>query len=158
MGVSRHVAVIGVLALAAWASPSAAQTSTDPSNPSAGGSMQSPPAQAQPQTVSPSSPKRGHPAAVDAQSIVGTKVRNSEGTEIGKVDRVMIDPASGKVHSLIITAGGTVLGGGKTVSVPWESAKIARDPQKAENLVVVVEQPQLETAPAASPRTDQKKQ
>jgi sporulation protein YlmC with PRC-barrel domain len=128
----RFVAVVSVLALTAWCAPAMAQD------------------QSQQQGMQ--QPAGKHPA-VDAGSIVGTKVRTADGKDLGKVDRVMIDPSSGKVDSLMISAGGGVLGGGgKNVSVPWDQVKIARDGDK-QDLVVVVQQQLLEQAPAASPAT-----
>jgi sporulation protein YlmC with PRC-barrel domain len=89
---------------------------------------------------------------VDSSSIVGATVR-SQGKDVGKVDRLMIDPKDGRVKTVVVQMGGTLGVGGKSVSMPWESVKVGQDNGK---IVVSAEQQMLEQAPAASPRTDSK--
>ena len=89
---------------------------------------------------------------VDSSSIVGATVR-SQGKDVGKVDRLMIDPKDGRVKTVVVQMGGTLGVGGKSVSMPWESVKVGQDNGK---IIVSAEQQMLEQAPAASPRTDSK--
>jgi sporulation protein YlmC with PRC-barrel domain len=109
---------------------------------------------------------------IDVASLVGSAVRAPDGKGIGEVQRVMASPKDGRITSLIvsiggISVGGTLLGGGKTLSIPWESVKFGRD---GDRLVVVLQQqildqmPQTERdqkgndrQPAASPPADQPK-
>lgn len=90
---------------------------------------------------------------IDASSVVGSTVRASDGKDLGKVDRLMIDPRDGRVRTVVISMGGTLGMGGKTVSMPWESVRLARDGDK---LVVVGDPQGLEQAPSASPPSDSK--
>jgi sporulation protein YlmC with PRC-barrel domain len=80
---------------------------------------------------------------VGSDSLVGGTVRDSEGRDIGKVSRLMIDPNDGRVTSMIIATGGTLGVGSNTISVPWSSVKIGQDRGK---LVVTASQT-LESAP-----------
>ena len=89
---------------------------------------------------------------VDANAIIGATVR-AQGKDIGKVERLMVDPKDGRVRTVVVQQGGTLGVGGKSVSLPWESVKVAQDGGK---IVVTAEQQMLEQAPAASPRTDSK--
>jgi sporulation protein YlmC with PRC-barrel domain len=89
---------------------------------------------------------------IDASSIVGATVR-SQGKDIGRVERLMVDPKDGRVRTVVVQVGGTLGVGGKSVSLPWESVKLAQDGNR---IVVTAEQQMLEQAPAASPRTDSK--
>jgi sporulation protein YlmC with PRC-barrel domain len=89
---------------------------------------------------------------IDASSIVGATVR-SQGKDVGKVDRLMVDPADGRVKTVVVQMGGTMGVGGKNVSMPWESVKVGQDNGK---IVVTAEQQVLDKAPSASPRTDSK--
>ena len=70
-----------------------------------------------------------------------------------KVERLMVDPKDGRVRTVVVQQGGTLGVGGRSVSMPWESVKVAQDGGR---IVVTAEQPMLEQAPAASPRTDSK--
>jgi hypothetical protein len=56
-------------------------------------------------------------------------------------------------RTVVIQQGGTLGIGGKSVSMPWESMKVARD---GDSIVLTAEQQMLDQAPAASPRTDSK--
>jgi sporulation protein YlmC with PRC-barrel domain len=89
---------------------------------------------------------------VDANAIVGATVR-VQGKDIGKVDRLMVDPKDGRVRTVVVQQGGTLGVGGKSVSLPWEAVKVTQDGGR---IVVTVEQQMLEQAPAASPRSDSK--
>jgi sporulation protein YlmC with PRC-barrel domain len=125
------VTAVALVAGVALASGAIAQSSSSPS--SSGSSQQS-------------------GVLVDANSIIGATVR-SQGKDIGKVERLMVDPKDGRVRSVVIQMGGTLGVGGKSASMPWESVKVAQD---GDRIIVSAEQQMLEQAPAASPRTDSK--
>jgi len=74
------------------------------------------------------------PAGTDSQtvlvgsdSLVGSAVRDTDGRDIGKVSRLMIDPNDGRITSIIIATGGTLGMGSNTISVPWSSVKVGQD-------------------------------
>jgi sporulation protein YlmC with PRC-barrel domain len=91
---------------------------------------------------------------VDANALIGAAVRSQQGKDIGKVERLMVDPKDGRVRTVVVQQGGTLGVGGKSVSIPWESVKVGQDGDK---IVVTAEQQMLDQAPSASPRTDSKK-
>jgi sporulation protein YlmC with PRC-barrel domain len=64
---------------------------------------------------------------VGSDSLVGSAVRDTDGRDIGKVNRLMIDPYDGRITSVIIATGGTLGMGSNTISVPWSSVKIGQD-------------------------------
>jgi sporulation protein YlmC with PRC-barrel domain len=134
----KFVTAVALVAGMALASGAAAQSSSQPdtSSTSPGASSQSAPSG----------------VLVDANSIIGATVR-AQGKDIGKVERLMVDPKDGRVRTVVIQQGGTLGLGGKSVSMPWESVKVGQDGDK---IVVTAEQQMLEPAPAASPRTDSK--
>jgi len=82
---------------------------------------------------------------VGSDSLVGSTVRNVDGRDIGKVSRLMIDPADGKIAAIIISTGGTLGVGSNTISVPWNSVKIGQDAGK----VIVIASQTLDNAPKA---------
>lgn len=147
-------ALVSALALvAAMAVATAAVAQSQPS--SSGSSSTEPSSPSGPSSPSSSSAQTSQAAQgvlVDANAIIGAPVR-VQGKDIGKVERLMVDPKDGRVRTVIIQQGGTLGVGGKSVSMPWESVKVALDGDK---IVVSAEQQMLDQAPAASPRTDSK--
>ena len=141
----KLVTAVALLTGMALASAAAAQSSGSQPSGTSGGDQSSSASQASGQSA-----QTG--VLVDANSIIGATVR-AQGKDIGKVERLMIDPKDGRVRTVVILQGGTLGMGGKSVSVPWESVKVAQD---GDRIVVTSEQAMLEQAPAASPRTDSK--
>src|SRR5215813_7098399 len=86
---------------------------------------------------------------IASDSLIGAKVRNPEGREIGSLKNLMIDPKQGKTNSVSMSIGGFIGMGEKTVLVPWDGVTVGRDGQR---LVVTVPSSVLEQAPSASPR------
>jgi sporulation protein YlmC with PRC-barrel domain len=89
---------------------------------------------------------------VDASSIIGATVR-SNGKDVGKVSKLMLDPNEGRITTVIVGMGGMLGVGQKDISVPWSSVKIARDGTR---IVVDASQLPLEQSPSASPRDSDK--
>jgi sporulation protein YlmC with PRC-barrel domain len=131
----------------------AAVAQQPPSSPTpSSGSPTPPPPQQQPAPSSPQPQASGQPAGltVASDSLVGTKVRDGQGKEIGEISKLLIDVKQGKVTSALIKQGGSALGlGGKEISVPWESLALQRG--QNQELVATLQQPLLEQAPSASP-------
>lgn len=108
---------------------------------------------------------------VEASKVIGTKVRNSAGKDLGEIDQLLIDTKSGKVTHAVIGKGG-VLGVGETkVVVPWSDVPLKADASNRDKMVVTMEQSVIDTAPrydrreaaterpapAASPKMDEKR-
>ena len=147
------VALVTGMALASGAAAQSSGTSSPPSGSSsqpAPGTSSSDQSSQSPAQSSSSSAQTG--VLVDANSIIGATVR-VQGKDVGKVERLMVDPKDGRVRTVVVQQGGTLGMGGKSVSMPWESVKVGQDGDK---IVVTAEQQMLEQAPAASPRTDSK--
>lgn len=115
--------------------------------PFAEGLAQQTPPQSQ-QTQSPSSPAgtsgQGQ-LTIASDSLLGTKVRDAQGKDIGEVSKLMIDATEGKVMSVIIQQGGTLGMGAKEVSVPWDALKLQRG--QDQQLVVTLQQEMLQPTP-----------
>ena len=85
---------------------------------------------------------------VQTSKIVGMKVKDSSGQEIGTVKDVVLDRNSGCMAYTVLTTGGTstrVSGGGKTVAVPWTVYTATSDPSV---MTVRVERDRIYNAPA----------
>jgi sporulation protein YlmC with PRC-barrel domain len=136
--VTAFVLVTGV-ALAGGAIAQTSGSSSAPDQPS--------PASPSAPASTPAAPPASAGVLVDASSIIGATVR-VQGKDIGKVERLMVDPKDGRVRTVVVQVGGTLGMGGKSVSMPWESVKLAQD---GDRIIVSAEQQMLEPAPAASP-------
>ena len=82
----------------------------------------------------------------DSGDIIGTRIKNAEGKDIGEIDRLMINPQSGKVSHVVVGLGGFLGVGEKKVVVPWSDLKFgaAHDGKKA---MITMDQAKLESAP-----------
>lgn len=148
----RRTLTLAVASIALTAGLAVAQSS----QPSQSDSQSSPPpGQTTPHSTESSSTKTqsGSAVQVDAGSIIGSTVRGTDGRDVGKVSRLMVDPREGRIKSVVISVGGVLGVGGKAVSVPWESVKLGQDDQK---IVVTVEQQLLDSAPSASPSSEER--
>src|SRR5207247_4494437 len=59
---------------------------------------------------------------VQTSKLIGTKVKSSQGEEIGVIKDVVLDRDTGCMAYTVLSTGGTgtrITGGGKTVAVPW---------------------------------------
>jgi sporulation protein YlmC with PRC-barrel domain len=101
----------------------------------------------------------------EANDIIGTRVKNVEGKDVGEIDQLLID-RSGKVSRVVVGVGGVAGVGEKKVVVPWSELKFSAG-TNGRKPTVMIEQAKLEQAPryerasrssdappAASPRTD----
>jgi sporulation protein YlmC with PRC-barrel domain len=148
LGVFTMAAALAVLPVSA---AMAQQTAPPAQDSSSGGTSQ--PAQ----YSSPSSSQQGAQGQqglqIASDSLIGSKVRDPQGKELGEVSKLMIDPGQGKIASVVISMGGTLGVGGKEVAVPWEALKVQQDQQK---VVLTMDQQMLEQAPQTQ-REDRKR-
>ena len=84
---------------------------------------------------------------IASDSLIGTKVFDRDGNEIGTISKLMIDARQGKITSAIIKHGGRLGMGAKEVSVPWEGLQLQRG--RNQDFVVTMPQQFLDQAPAS---------
>src|SRR5438874_5554896 len=85
---------------------------------------------------------------VQTSKIVGMKVKDSSGQEVGVVKDVVLDRNTGCMAYTVLSTGGTgtrVTGGGKTVAVPWTVYTTTSDPSV---MAVRIERDRVYNAPA----------
>src|SRR5205807_2965837 len=85
---------------------------------------------------------------VQTSKIVGMKVKDSRGEEVGVVKDVVLDRNTGCMAYTVLSTGGTgtrVTGGAKTVAVPWTVYTTTSDPSV---MTVRVERDRVYNAPA----------
>ena len=81
--------------------------------------------------------------ALSATTLIGDKVVNSRGDELGKIHELMIDLASGRVAYAVLSFGGFLGVGDKLFAIPW-SRLVVDTVQKC--VVFDVTKDQLENA------------
>ena len=104
--------------------------------------------QSPPQSPAPASAAVERGLEITSDSLIGAKVRNPDGRDIGSVKSLMVDPSQGKINSIAIAIGGLLGIGEKTVLVPWQGVALGREGQR---LVLTVRDPVLDQASSASP-------
>jgi sporulation protein YlmC with PRC-barrel domain len=85
---------------------------------------------------------------VQTSKIVGMKIKDSSGQEVGVVKDVVLDRNTGCMAYTVLSTGGTgtrVTGAGKTVAVPWTVYTTTSDPSV---MTVRVERDRVYNAPA----------
>lgn len=63
----------------------------------------------------------------ESMGIVGKRVSNGAGDNLGVVTNVLIDPSSGQVTALVVGIGGVFGYGAYDYKVPWERVSFAQD-------------------------------
>jgi sporulation protein YlmC with PRC-barrel domain len=81
---------------------------------------------------------------VAASKLSGDRVRNSAGEDLGKIEEIMIDAATGQVAYAVLSFGGFLGIGDKLFAVPWRSLTLnTRDHE----FILNVDRTLLEKAP-----------
>jgi sporulation protein YlmC with PRC-barrel domain len=89
-------------------------------------------------------PGRKFRRVLSASTLVGDRVKNPAGEDLGKVDEIMIDLTSGRVAYVVLSHGGVLGMGNKLFAVPWNAFRIDED-DKA--FILDVDKQRLENAP-----------
>jgi sporulation protein YlmC with PRC-barrel domain len=89
----------------------------------------------------------GHTSAIRAKKVIGTAVKDSSGTTIGKVEDIMLDKQSSNIMYAVVGFGGFLGMGEKYHPVPWTQLDYNKDDGA---YVVPYTKDQLKAAPADS--------
>ncbi|HKD05485.1 MAG TPA: PRC-barrel domain-containing protein [Bryobacteraceae bacterium] len=81
---------------------------------------------------------------LSASTLKGDHVRNAAGEQLGSIDQIMIDVASGRVAYAVLSFGGFLGIGDKLFAVPWQALKIDEGEHE---FVLDVSRETLEKAP-----------
>ena len=85
---------------------------------------------------------------IASDRVIGTEVRRPDGGRVGRIERLMLDKASGRVAYAVMSFGGFLGLGEDYYTLPW--AMLSFDPD-ADAYVVDLTEEQLRSAPARSP-------
>jgi sporulation protein YlmC with PRC-barrel domain len=81
---------------------------------------------------------------LSAGTLAGDRVRNAAGEDLGKVEEIMIDLASGRVAYVVLSFGGFLGIGDKLFAVPWQALRIDEGEHQ---FILDVDRKTLESAP-----------
>jgi len=81
---------------------------------------------------------------LSATTLIGDKVRNSAGEELGSLKEIMLDVSSGHIAYAVVSFGGFLGMGNKLFAIPWRMLTV--DTENKE-LVLNVDKSVLENAP-----------
>jgi uncharacterized protein YrrD len=87
---------------------------------------------------------RQSPIVKADKEVIGRKVVNNQGENLGKVEEIMIDAVPGRVAYAVLSFGGFLGVGDKLFAVPWKSLNY--DPQQ-QAFVINADKKVLEKAP-----------
>src|SRR5690348_29699 len=69
-------------------------------------------------------PRGEYRRVLSAATLTGDRVRNPAGEDLGKVEEIMIDVASGRVAYVVVSFGGFLGIGDKLFAVPWRALSL----------------------------------
>jgi len=88
----------------------------------------------------------GRETLLEADTVVGSPVRNTEGKDIGKVKELLINLKDGKIAYAVVARGGILGFGEQSIAIAWSDLKVGRDEGK---VVLTTNREVLEKAPRA---------
>src|SRR5438105_2024602 len=81
---------------------------------------------------------------MSAGTLAGDRVRNSAGEDLGKIEEIMIDVATGRVAYAVLSFGGFLGMGDKLFALPWDALQLNEDEHE---FILDVDKATLENAP-----------
>jgi len=81
---------------------------------------------------------------LSATTLIGDRVVNPRGEDLGKIEDLMIDPELGRVGYAVLSFGGFLGMGDKLFAVPMQALKLSREDKK---FVLDVDKDRLKNAP-----------
>ena len=102
-----------------------------------------------PPTVTKQDLKKGLPFCHRASEVIGSKVKNPQGEDLGKVEELVIAPASGTIEYAVVSFGGFLGMGDKFFAVPFSLLKAPEVPEgdRLAYFTMNVDKARMEKAP-----------
>jgi sporulation protein YlmC with PRC-barrel domain len=83
---------------------------------------------------------------VYGSQLIGASVKNTQGDSLGKIDELVIDPHDARIKAAIISVGGVLGLGAKSVAIPWDKMTMGTGPDR-DTIIVAMAKDELEKAP-----------
>jgi sporulation protein YlmC with PRC-barrel domain len=103
----------------------------------------------EPTITRPAAPGATTPGMINevyASKLIGANVRNTQGENLGKIDELVIDPKDARIKAAIVSVGGVLGLGSKSVAIPWDKMTMGTDADR-DTIVVAMAREELEKAP-----------
>lgn len=81
---------------------------------------------------------------LSASTLIGDKVRNRQGEDLGKIEEIMLDWEHGRISYAVLSFGGFLGMGDKLFAIPWQSLELHPEEH---GFVLDVDRERLENAP-----------
>jgi sporulation protein YlmC with PRC-barrel domain len=82
-----------------------------------------------------------------ASRLIGANVKNAQGESVGKIDELVIDPQEARIKAAIVSVGGLLGIGAKSVAIPWNKVTMGSGADRSD-IVVAMGKEELEQAPS----------
>jgi sporulation protein YlmC with PRC-barrel domain len=76
--------------------------------------------------------------------LIGATVKNPQGESLGSIHELVLDPHDAKIKNAVISTGGVLGIGAKTVAIPWQ--EVTPEPD-GKSVVVAMQKEELQNAP-----------
>lgn len=80
-----------------------------------------------------------------ASRLIGADIKNQQGEDIGEIEELVIDPKEAKIKQVVVSTGGVLGLGAKSVAIPWSQVRPAAE---GGGFVVAMSQEELKNAPS----------
>lgn len=96
--------------------------------------------------ATPGSATLGAMNEVYASKLIGANVKNAQGESLGKIDELVIDPKDARIKAAVLSVGGVLGMGAKSVAIPWEKVTMGTGTDE-DTIIVAMAREELERAP-----------
>lgn len=103
----------------------------------------------EPSVTRPQSPGTTTPSTMNemyASKLIGASVKNTQGESLGKIDELIIDPHDARIKAAVVSVGGVLGLGAKSVAIPWDKMTMGSGPDR-DTIIVAMARDELEKAP-----------
>jgi len=83
---------------------------------------------------------------VYASNLIGASVKSAQGESLGKIDELVIDPHDATIKAAVVSVGGVLGLGAKSVAIPWNQMTMGTGADR-DTIVVAMGKDELEKAP-----------
>ena len=90
------------------------------------------------------SAKLGTSKALYTSDLIGATVKNPEGESLGSIQELVLDPQDAKIKNVVVSMGGLLGIGAKSVAIPWQQVTPQSD---GKAVVVAMGKEELQSAP-----------
>jgi sporulation protein YlmC with PRC-barrel domain len=119
-----------------------AQSTPSPATPTPGTTRE--PAVTRPPTVGVTTPSAMN--EVYASKLIGANVKNAQGESLGKVDELIIDPRDARIKTAVLSVGGVLGLGAKSVAIPWDKMSMGTG-ENSDTIIVAMGKDEIQNAP-----------